>query len=97
MSLAWGCNWCVNCWRNASDYDSTSSILDKFIHSHNFIHRDIKPQNIVMGTGEFQGTVFLNDFGIAKQSRYQESRIHILMQESHVCWHTSICLSQQPP
>lgn len=34
-----------------------------------------------MGTGGFQDSPFLIDFGIAKQYRHQESRVHIPMQE----------------
>ncbi|KIJ59150.1 hypothetical protein HYDPIDRAFT_101221 [Hydnomerulius pinastri MD-312] len=52
------------------------------IHSHNFIHRDVKPQNIVMGTGDSKDIVFLIDFSIAKQYHHPTSRIHIPMKES---------------
>jgi serine/threonine protein kinase len=47
----------------------------EWIHSKNFIHRDIKPDNFVMGTGQSSNQVFLIDFGLAK--KYQDSKAHI--------------------
>ncbi|KAI6023003.1 kinase-like domain-containing protein, partial [Pisolithus microcarpus] len=49
----------------------------KYIHSHHFIHHDIKPQNMLMGLTESKDTVFLIDFGIVKQYRHPSSHIHI--------------------
>ncbi|KIK13798.1 hypothetical protein PISMIDRAFT_17733 [Pisolithus microcarpus 441] len=40
----------------------------KYIHSHHFIHHDIKLQNMLMGLMESKDTVFLIDFGITKQN-----------------------------
>ncbi|KAF8552205.1 kinase-like protein [Imleria badia] len=37
------------------------------IHSHGYIHGNIKPQNILMGLGDNPRTIFVVDFGIAKQ------------------------------
>ncbi|KAG0696605.1 casein kinase 1, partial [Suillus ampliporus] len=37
-----------------------------YIHSHNYVHGDIKPQNILMGLGNLRHTAFIIDFGIAK-------------------------------
>jgi serine/threonine protein kinase len=53
----------------------------EYIHSHNYIHRDVEPQNILMGMGEHTDTVFLVDFGIAKQYCHPLSRIHIPIQD----------------
>ncbi|KAI6023293.1 kinase-like domain-containing protein [Pisolithus marmoratus] len=54
----------------------------KYIHSHHFIHHDIKLQNMLMGLMGFKDVVFLIDFGIAKQYWHLSSHIHILMEKT---------------
>ncbi|KAF9231410.1 casein kinase 1, epsilon [Melanogaster broomeanus] len=54
----------------------------EYVHSHNFIHRDVKPHNILMGVGDSWDTFFLIDFGIAQKYCDPSSHIHILMQEN---------------
>lgn len=49
----------------------------EFIHNKNFIHRDIKPDNFVMGTGQNSNAVFLIDFGLAKKYRDPNTHVHI--------------------
>ncbi|KAF9222871.1 kinase-like protein, partial [Gyrodon lividus] len=54
----------------------------KYIHSCNFIHRDIKPHNILTGIGASQETIFLIDFGIAQEYHDPLSRIHIPLHDN---------------
>ena len=38
----------------------------QYIHGRSFIHRDIKPDNFLMGTGRRGSTVHVIDFGLSK-------------------------------
>lgn len=49
----------------------------EFIHHRNFIHRDIKPDNFVMGIGERSNVVYVIDFGLSKQYRDPCQHRHI--------------------
>ncbi|CAM4753757.1 unnamed protein product [Rotaria magnacalcarata] len=53
--------------------DQMVSRID-FIHSKNFIHRDIKPDNFLMGLGRKGNLVYIIDFGLAK--KYRDARTH---------------------
>ncbi|VDP85183.1 unnamed protein product [Echinostoma caproni] len=52
-----------------------------FLHARNFIHRDIKPDNFLMGIGRNCNKVFLIDFGLAKKFRDSRTRRHIPYRE----------------
>ena len=39
----------------------------EYLHSKNYIHQDLKPENFLMGVGESEGLVYLADFGVTKR------------------------------
>ncbi|KAG1886164.1 kinase-like domain-containing protein, partial [Suillus subluteus] len=49
----------------------------KYIHMHNYIHGDIKPQNVVLGLGDLRHTTFIIDFGIVKEFWNMSTSVHI--------------------
>ncbi len=51
----------------------------EYVHSRNFLHRDMKPDNFVIGIKKNQHKVYLIDFGLAK--RYLKYGEHIPYKE----------------
>ena len=49
----------------------------EYLHSKNFVHRDMKPENIVIGQGKKASMVYLIDFGLAKRFLCPKTGIHI--------------------
>ncbi|KFD64189.1 hypothetical protein M514_07310 [Trichuris suis] len=39
----------------------------EFVHNRGFVHRDVKPENFLMGLGRRRSHVYLTDFGLAKR------------------------------
>lgn len=54
----------------------------EYIHSKNFIHRDIKPDNFLMGTNRRGNLVNVIDFGLAKKYRDPKTHLHIPYKEN---------------
>ena len=52
------------------------------IHSKNFSHRDVKPDNFLMGLGKKGNLVYIIDFGLAKKYRDAHTHQHIPYREN---------------
>ncbi|XP_039028422.1 casein kinase 1-like protein 2 isoform X2 [Hibiscus syriacus] len=53
----------------------------EFVHTKSFLHRDIKPDNFIMGLGRRANQVYMIDFGLAKKYR-DSSHQHIPYREN---------------
>jgi casein kinase 1 len=53
----------------------------EYLHAKNFLHRDMKPDNFLVGLGRKQNQIHIIDFGLAKKYRDPKTQQHIAYRE----------------
>ena len=64
----------------------------EYVHSKNYLHRDIKPGNFVVGNPD-SSQIYLIDFGNAKKYRSSRTGKHIKINKNNLIYGTTIFLS----
>ncbi len=64
------------------------------MHSKNFVHRDMKPENILIGQGKKANIVHLIDFGLSKRFISPCTGKHVPLTQKNGCVGTIRFLSQ---
>ncbi|KIM81370.1 hypothetical protein PILCRDRAFT_41145, partial [Piloderma croceum F 1598] len=54
----------------------------EYVHLQNFFHRNIKPDNFLMGIGKLGNQVNVIDFGLTKKFRNPKTHLHIPYREN---------------
>ena len=66
----------------------------EYLHEMNYMHRDIKPDNILMGLGQNSNTVYMIDFGLIRSVIDEATGQHISFAEDKnlvgTCRYTSV-------
>lgn len=54
----------------------------EYLHFKNYVHRDVKPENFLMGLGQKMNQLFMIDFGLSKRYRDTKTFEHIPYREN---------------